>query len=77
VDIIEGSEDVASIAAGPDAFVWRTLQRGLETVIVPAAGGEAVARFAALRLIATHPAGRTWAGWVSGHLHLITLEGDL
>ena len=77
LEVIQGSRDVAAIAAPASVFPWRAMSRNLETVIEPASGGEAVACFpAAMYPIATHPSGRIWAGSVGNHLYLIRLEGD-
>jgi len=63
LEVIQGSGDVAAIAAPASVFPWRAMSRNLETVIEPASGGEAVACFpAAMYPIATHPSGRIWAG---------------
>jgi len=57
------------------AFAWRALPRGLETVIEPKAGGEAIAWFSpALSHVSTHPSGRMWAGSAGNHVYLIRLE---
>jgi WD40 repeat protein len=75
--VIEGSGDVAAIAAAGAAFPWHALRRGLETVIEPAAGGNPIAWFpAALDHITTHPSRRIWAWAVRNHLYIITLEGE-
>ena len=77
LEVIQGSGDIASIAAAGKVFPWRAMSRNLETVIEPAGGGEAVAWFpAAMNPIATHPSGRIWAGSVGNHLYLIRLEGE-
>ena len=77
LEVIRGTGDVAAIAAGPSRLPWRALARGLETVIESQATGSPVAWFpAALRLITTHPSGRTWAGADGNHLYILTLEGE-
>ena len=77
LEMIQGSDDVTSIAAAEKAPPWRAMSWDLETVIAPASGGEAVAWFpAAMRNITTHPSGRIWAGSASNHLYLIQLEGE-
>jgi WD40 repeat protein len=80
IDVIQGTGDVAAIAAGfndTGKFPWRALNRGNETVIEPAAGGEPIAWFpAALENITTHPSGRMWAGSLYDHLYIIQLEGE-
>ena len=77
LEVIQGFGDVAAIAAPASVFPWRAMSWNLETAIEPASGGEAVAWFpAALTRLATHPAGRIWAGSVGNHLYLIRLEGD-
>jgi len=80
LEVIEGRGDVAAIAAGAGMFRFRALARGLETVIEDAATGKPLAYSPGIFWsIATHPTGRTWAGpsYPSGHLHIITLHGDL
>jgi hypothetical protein len=80
LEVIKGKGDVAAIAMGfNDArdFPWRALNRGNETVIEPAAGGEPIGWFpAVLEYISTHPSGRMWAGSVGNHLYIIQLEGE-
>jgi WD40 repeat protein len=76
LEVIQGFGDVASIAAGGAAFPWRAMRLDLETVIVPAGGGEAVAWFPAMNDITTHLSGRIWAGSWGNHLYLIRLEGE-
>jgi WD40 repeat protein len=79
-EVIQGTGDVAAIAEGfneAGEFPWRAVNRGNETVIEPAAGGEPVAWFpVALLHISTHPSGRIWAGSVANHLYIIQLEGE-
>jgi WD40 repeat protein len=78
LEVIQGSGDVAAIAAGAEAFPLRAISRELETVIEPADGAEPIAWFpAALRLVSTHPSGRMWAGSVANHLFIIQLEGTV
>jgi WD40 repeat protein len=43
LEVIQGSGDVAMIAAPGKAFSWRAGRRDLERVIEPAGGDEAVA----------------------------------
>jgi len=75
--VIQGLGDIAPIAVARKVFPWRAMSRNLDTVIEPAGGGEAVAWFpAAMRNIATHPSGRSWAGSAGNHLYLILLEGE-
>jgi hypothetical protein len=78
--VIQGSGDVAAIVEGfHDAreFPWRAMNRGNETVIEPAMGGNPIAWFpAALENITTHPSGRRWAGSENNHLYIIQLEGE-
>jgi WD40 repeat protein len=77
LEVIKGSRDIDPIASAGSVFPWRGINRGLETVIEPSGGGEAVAWFpAALWGIATHPSGRIWAGSVNTHVYLIRLEGE-
>jgi WD40 repeat protein len=77
LEVIQGSPDVAAIAAGGNAFPWRALWRGQETLIVPVAGGDPIAWFPVpLEHITTHPSGRIWAGSVRNHLYIIKLEGE-
>jgi hypothetical protein len=80
LEVIQCTGDVTVIAEGfnsTGAFRCRALNRGNETVIGPAAGGEPIARFpAALENITTHPSGRMWAGSVVNHLYIIQLEGQ-
>jgi hypothetical protein len=77
LEVIQGSGDVAMIAASGRAFPWRALRRDMETVIEPVGGGEAVAWFPyAVYTISTHRSGRIWAGSVDNHLYLIRLEGE-
>ncbi len=74
---IQGSGDVAAIAAAASVFPWRTMSRNWETVIEPAGGGEAVAWFPTeLGNLTTHPSGRILAGSVGNHVYLIRLEGE-
>ena len=47
LEVIEGSGDVAAIAAAGSVFPWRAMNRNLESLIEPAGGGEAVAWFPA------------------------------
>jgi len=76
IEVMEGSGDIAAIAAAGIVFRWRAMNRSLETVIEPAGSGEVVAWFpAAMDHITTHPSGRIWAGSVSNHLYIIRLEG--
>jgi WD40 repeat protein len=77
LEVIEGDGDVRAIAAGISAGLpWRAISRDGETVIEPDGGGVPVGRFAEqLSYITTHPTGRTWAGTVHTHLHIISLEG--
>ena len=78
LEAIEGSGDVATIAAEGRPFPWRTMSRNLETVIEPAGGGDAIAWFPIpiVDCIATYPSGYVWAGLVGNHLYLIQLEGE-
>ena len=78
LELIQGSGDVAAIAAGASPQrPWRAIARGQETVIEPAAGGDPVARFPVpLNSLTTDPNGRTWAGSAGNHLYIITLEGN-
>jgi WD40 repeat protein len=77
LEVLRRSVTLYDIAAEPaEPLAWRALERGLETVIEPAAGGTAVAWFSpALGNLTTHPSGRLWAGWAVSHLYLIRLEG--
>jgi hypothetical protein len=77
LEVIVGARDVAAIASGAKAYLWRALRRGLETVIEPAVGGEPIASFpVAQRNLVAHPSGRIWAGSVGNHLYIIRLEGE-
>jgi len=74
--VIQGTGDVAAIAAGSSRFPFRALGRGLEAVIEDAATGAPVARFPVpLDDISTFPSGRAWVGTSANHLYIITLEG--
>ena len=74
--MIRGFRDVRAIAAGRQAFPWRALARGEETVIEHADTGQVVSDFPiALGRLATHPSGRAWAGRAGNYLCLIALEG--
>ena len=76
LEVLPRTRDVVAIAAGDAAYPWRALALGLETVIRPASGGQAVAWFpVALESIATHPSGRLWAGVIDKRLYLVRLEG--
>jgi WD40 repeat protein len=76
LDVILGRGDVQAIAGGAARFPWRAVVRGLETVIESAANGKIVGGFPmALQSLATHPAGRLWAGGIACYLALFTLEG--
>src|SRR5262249_44305338 len=76
-EVIRGSGDVAALAAGPDAFPYRAVTRGLETVVEEAATGRVIARFpGAIETIVTLPSGRRWAGSAGNHFLLLELEGD-
>jgi hypothetical protein len=76
VEAIEGTGDVAAIAAGPPTCPWRALVRGTETAIEMARTGAETAWFGlALQHISTHPSGRIWAGAVFSYLALFALEG--
>jgi WD40 repeat protein len=76
LDRISGCGDVKAIAAGAIRSPYRALVRGLETVIEQAPSYHALAWFpAALVQVDTHPGGRIWAGALSDHLCLFTLEG--
>jgi WD40 repeat protein len=76
LEVIPGDSDVQAIAAWAGWFPWRALGRALETVIEDAATGREVAWLAtALRELATHPAGKAWAGVSSNSVSLFTLEG--
>jgi WD40 repeat protein len=81
LEVIQGTGDVAAIGEGINEggeIPWRALNRGNETVIAPAAGGEPIAWFpAALLHISTHPSGCRWAGSVGNHVYIIELEGEL
>ena len=75
-EVIQGTGDVEALAAGASRFPFRTLRRGLETVIEDAATAVPVARFPVpLDLISTFPNGRAWVGASANHLYIITLEG--
>jgi hypothetical protein len=75
-EVIQGQGPFVAIASGAAVFPWRALWRGLETVIEPARGGEAVAWFPVAFLdTATHPSGRIWAGRSRYQVYLIQLEG--
>ena len=77
LEVIQGSGDVAAIAEAGEAFRWRAIQRGRETVIEPVGGGAPVAWFPAeLSCIRTHPSGRVWAGAVGDYVCLIRLVGE-
>jgi WD40 repeat protein len=80
LEVIKGAGDVVAIGEGfheAGEFPWRALNRGNETVIEPAAGGEPIAWFPApLRYISTHPSRRIWAGSVANHVYIIQLEGE-
>jgi len=76
LEVIDGSGDVAAIAAGGEAFAWRAVSWRDETVIEPARGGGPIAWFpAALKHITTQPSGQSWAGSAANHVYLIELEG--
>ena len=75
---MQGSADAASTTVVTPTSSWQLVNGDLETAVQPAGGGDAVAWFpAAMKPIATHPCGRTWAGSVRSHLYLIRLEGGL
>ena len=74
-EVIQGTGDVAAIAAGPSCFPFRALRRGLETVIENAATAAPVASFPVpLDHISTFPNGRAWVGTSANHLYIISLE---
>jgi hypothetical protein len=76
IEVIEGRGDVTAIAAGPGSYPWRAMARAPEAVVESCRTGEAVAWFPeAPHLVATHPAGATWAGATRYNFHLFTLEG--
>jgi hypothetical protein len=68
--------DPSPAIEGQERAVFRAIARRLETVIEPAAGGQAAAWLPeTLEHITTHLSGRAWAGSASNHLHLIRVEG--
>ncbi len=76
LEVIQGTGDVAAIAAGAEKFPTRAIVRDGETVMESSGSGATLARFPeALRTVTTHPNGKTWAGASANHLYLIALEG--
>jgi hypothetical protein len=75
LSVVEGSGDVAAIAASPKVFPFRAIRRDFETVIEDAEDGRPVAWFPyALRSIYIHPGGLMWAGVSANYVCLIQLE---
>jgi len=73
---IAGRGDLAAIAQGIKRFPWRALGRRDETVVEWSPSSEVVGWFpVALYSVVTHPSGRSWAGAVTNHLCILTLEG--
>src|SRR5262249_38136219 len=69
LEVIEGTRDVASVAAGPTSFPWRARKSRLETVIEEFATGRPLAWLPfPPDSITTHPSGCTWAGAVGEYL---------
>jgi WD40 repeat protein len=76
LEVTRGSGDLRAIASGSQAFPFRALACGLETVVERPDSGRTLAWFpAALKEIVTLPSARTWAGGVLNYFCLITLEG--
>jgi hypothetical protein len=71
--------ETAALAAGVARFPWRALRPLLgedEAVVISAATGRKVAQFPArLDRIATHPAGKIFAGATGRDVYLFVLEG--
>jgi hypothetical protein len=77
IQVIEGSGADVAIAGVAKRYLYMALARGDETILERDYDSRVIARFpAALEHIRTQPASRTWAGAISNHLYLLTLEGD-
>lgn len=75
LEVITGTTDITAMVGGAEVYPWRAVAERLFTRIERPSDG-AVAWYAtSLDLIATHSAGRMWAGSLVSELHLITLEG--
>jgi WD40 repeat protein len=70
-----GPGDAIAIAAGPVAFAFRLLVRGLESVIEEVSTGREIAWLpVAFEHISCHPNGLLWAGSSANYLALFQLE---
>ena len=77
LNVIQGSGDVRSVAAGATKFPLRALARDRQTSIVDVCTGEPIAYFPiSLNHIASCPKGRTWTGSKGNHVYILTLEGE-
>ena len=78
LEVIEGrGSDLDAIVAGAQAYPWRALLCGGDTVIEPSAGGDPIAWFAdQLQDITTSASGRIWAGAVGNQVYIIALVGE-
>ena len=76
LEVVQGSRDVAGIAAGESISPFSALGRGLETMVEQAGEGKPVAWFPiALTDIRICPSGRSWAGGAGPQVQIITLAG--
>ena len=75
LEVIQGTRDVAAVAAGDKRFPWRAVAYGLETVVESSHDARAVAWFPEHSWPTTLPSGRTWV--LKGkYLCLFVLEGN-
>jgi WD40 repeat protein len=76
MEVVQETEDVLAIAAGPVAFPLRVVMRNGETIIEEVRTARTVACFSGrLTHVFSHPNGRTFAGAADDHLHILSLEG--
>jgi WD40 repeat protein len=77
LEVIRESWDLRPFATPGNTSPWHAQERGLETAVVSAAQGQAIAWLPErVPELIPDPAGRTWASSVSEYLCLFTLEGS-